>query len=216
MGKHHYRQNGTLVIRVNKSELLESPGRIVDVLNAGEVLGGGIILRGVYYKPLEIIMQHGKDRTEERDFNFWLSEELILQRRNECTECNTKNKYEDIVKSKQESFLDQIYWTKELSISCPFQDPEIVSDVPNDDCPIYMSVAGGPDVIWGYYYPDELQRELLQQRIKDILENDLAGNVYEHLLFYDSAGLEPFDRSKYVFKSGVDPRDVLKGVVSRI
>ncbi len=194
-----------LVLAVRDTELSDVKDGIVNVVRANVDFSQQHLFRGVESLSLAAILTNGTDRYRKMH-----EEEVITQTRaanwDICRKCREIYTFDDVVKVESESPAERI-----LAYNCPFKDK---TGVPEKSavigiCPTYTEIAEGPEVIWALYSNGD-NEGLLKKYLRII---DSPESRYNHLLIYDASGFRPFDRDRFIFKKGVDKKELLKFVI---
>jgi hypothetical protein len=222
-----FRHNGTFVISAEATEIKRKSDKILEELDSQGIFKSRNVLRYVWNgwdDNLETLLNHGTDRTEERDFDFWIRMYalggIIIKDADACRRCKEKNDYDDVVKVgadydfpvfKRGPKIEQVctHRGRRLYINC-----SLVNNVyaTHPDCPTYMSVAGGPRVFFGSYGYDERSP---QEVVRDLLHSMTTEEGNRFLLIYDENKVQPYDVETFIFKEGIKPTEALKCIVAR-
>lgn len=220
-----FKHNGTLVISAERTEIKRMSDKILEELESQRVFENRNVVRHVWHGwkgDLETLLNHGIDRTDERDFDFWIRmyAPVIIKDANTCRNCREHKDYDDVVKVRADYDLpvfkigpsiEQVctHHVRRLYINCSLVDNGYAG---HPDCPTYLSVAGGPRVFFGSYGYDERSP---QEVIRGFLQMMAPKKGNRFLLIYDENKVQPYDVEKFIFKDGIKPTEALKCVVAR-
>jgi len=218
-----YRHNGTLLVSVTKDDILSLVGNILEELEKNGIFEGRNIFRNVKEGCTEVILNHGTDRTEEKNFEYWLKDrrnqlkvpfvaerigEVDLEDADEaCLECRNNYSFEDIVG--RHPTRDDV----RLLVMCPYQERTKLINIYGEhfQCPTYMQVSGSPQVFWGE--PSD-SRDMDIRLLRESFDNLKADKMrFTHQLIYDANSVEDFDVERFRFKDGMKPAKALKCII---
>lgn len=215
-----YKHNNTLVVTVDRFLIERIGNRILDELERQGIFNGNNVFRMLQYGDVQTLLKYGTDRTEEKDFDYWLRdrkqrpkpENNIDEADKACLSCKEEHSFDDVIE------VSKNYEGKrELLVNCPFPEKtHLTREGFKTDCPTYMTVAGSPCVIWGHSSKSrEEDRKWTMLYIETVDKLRFSGGkpLYTFNLVYDANSLEEFDERMFRFKDNVRPTEALKCIM---